>query len=53
MPDYWVSNMTNSEYYAPGFLNLFDVGVRLVLRPVLVYAEVGHTGPKGMKQWKR
>jgi hypothetical protein len=41
MPDYWVSNMPNSEYYAPGFLNLFDVGVRLVLRPVLVYAEVG------------
>jgi len=41
MPDYWVSNMTDSEYYAPGFLNLFDVGVRFVLRPVLVYAEAG------------
>lgn len=41
MPDYWVSNVTNSDYYAPGFLNLFDVGVRLVLQPVLAYAEAG------------
>jgi hypothetical protein len=39
MPDYWVSNMTG--YYAPGFLNLFDVGLRFVIRPILAYAEVG------------
>ena len=39
MPDYWVWNMTG--YYTPGFLNLFDVGVRLVLKPILAYAEVG------------
>jgi len=41
MPDYWVSNMTGSSYYVPGFLNLFDVGARVVLRPVLAYVEAG------------
>ncbi|HVP17571.1 MAG TPA: hypothetical protein VMU36_01145 [Spirochaetia bacterium] len=39
MPDYWVWNATG--YYAPGFLNLFDVGVRFVLRPVLAYGTIG------------
>ena len=51
MPDYWVYNATTYTepytgtttvgYYAPGFLNLFDVGLRFVLRPVLGYVEVG------------
>jgi hypothetical protein len=51
MPDYWVynattyvdpySNQTVYGTYLPGFLNLFDVGVRFVLKPVLLYAEVG------------
>jgi hypothetical protein len=41
MPDYWVSDMTGSSYYVPGFLNLFDVGARVVLRPVLAYVEAG------------
>jgi len=51
MPDYWVYNATtyvdpNTGYtiygqYLPGFLNLFDVGVRFVIKPVLVYGEVG------------
>ena len=51
MPDYWVYQATtytdpysgNWVYgsYLPGFLNLFDVGVRFVLTPVLLYAEVG------------
>jgi len=51
MPDYWVYNATTftdpysgTLYYGtylPGFLNLFDVGVKFYLRPVLVYAEVG------------
>ena len=25
----------------PGFLNTFDVGVRIILRPVVLYAELG------------
>jgi hypothetical protein len=51
MPDYWVYNNTtyvdpNSGYtvqgvLAPGFLNLFDAGLKIVLRPFIVYAEVG------------
>ena len=51
MPDYWVYNATtyvdpvsgqwHYGYYAPGFLNLFDVGLRFVIRPVLAYVEAG------------
>jgi hypothetical protein len=51
MPDYWVYNATSyvdpttGWYYpgsnVPGFLNMFDVGVRLVLRPIIFYAELG------------
>jgi hypothetical protein len=51
MPDYWVYNNTtyvdpNSGYtvqgvLAPGFLNLFDAGLKIVLRPFIIYAEVG------------
>jgi hypothetical protein len=51
MPDYWVYQVTTytnpytgTTTYGtdlPGFLNLFDVGVRFVLKPVLLYAEVG------------
>jgi hypothetical protein len=51
MPAVLVQNMTGhfdektSSYvtgvYAPGFLNLYDAGLRLVLQPFLVYAEVG------------
>jgi hypothetical protein len=51
MPDYWVYNNTtyvdpNSGYlvpgyYVPGFLNLFDIGVKIVLRPFIGYAEIG------------
>jgi len=41
MPDWWVSTMTGSSYYVPGFLNLFDIGARAVLRPVLAYVEAG------------
>lgn len=28
-------------YYRPGFLNLFDAGLRLVLGPIVVLAEIG------------
>jgi hypothetical protein len=44
MPDYWVYSATNSGgngYYAPGFLNLWDVGLKFVLRPIIGYIEVG------------
>ncbi len=51
MPDYWVYNATSyidpvSGYYypgadLPGFLNMFDIGLRFVIRPVLLYAELG------------
>jgi len=51
MPDYWVYDATNYTdpfsgvyhpgYYAPGFLNLIDVGLRFVIKPVLLYGEVG------------
>jgi len=51
MPDYWVYNATsytdptNGYFYpgsdVPGFLNTFDVGVRLYLRPILVYGTIG------------
>ncbi len=51
MPDYWVyqnttyvdpsTGYTVQGLLAPGFLNLFDVGVKIVLRPFIGYAEVG------------
>jgi hypothetical protein len=50
MPDYWVYNnttyvdatgTTHLGYNVPGFLNLFDAGLRIVLRPFMVYAEIG------------
>jgi hypothetical protein len=51
MPDYWVYNATtfidpNTGWYypgadVPGFLNMFDVGVRIVLKPFIFYAEAG------------
>jgi hypothetical protein len=30
-----------SNYTVPGFLNLFDLGVKLYFRPLIVYAEAG------------
>jgi hypothetical protein len=51
MPDYWVYNNTTyvdpssgytvQGYYVPGFLNMFDIGAKIVLKPFMVYAEVG------------
>jgi len=51
MPDYWVYNNTSyvdattgiyhDGYYVPGFLNLFDAGLKIVLRPFILYAEIG------------
>ena len=51
MPAQFISNMTgdwdaaNNVYvdgpYAPGFLNLFDVGIRLIIQPFVLYTEVG------------
>ena len=51
MPDYWVYNNTTyvepssgytiPGYVVPGFLNMFDVGARIVLKPVIAYAEIG------------
>jgi hypothetical protein len=51
MPDYWVYNNTTyvdpvsgyivPGYYVPGFLNMFDVGIKLVIRPFVGYAELG------------
>ncbi len=51
MPNYWVYNATSfvdpvhGSYYpgadVPGFLNLFDVGIKIYLRPFIGYAEIG------------
>ncbi len=51
MPDYWVYNNTTyvdpdtgyivSGYLVPGFLNMFDIGVRFVYRPIIGYVEMG------------
>jgi len=51
MPAFWVEQATSyvdpvtETYYpgfgVPGFLNLYDVGVRFYLRPLIVYAEAG------------
>lgn len=51
MPNYWIEQVTS--YYdvgndtfvpgisQPGFLNLYDVGIRLILQPLEIYATVG------------
>jgi hypothetical protein len=51
LPDYMVYNVTSyvdpnsgyfiPGYYVPGFMNLFDVGLKFYVRPVLGYVEVG------------
>jgi len=51
MPDYWVYNNTTyvdpssgytvQGYLVPGFLNMFDIGVKILLKPFLLYAEAG------------
>lgn len=51
MPDYWVYNNTSyvdpvsgyfySGYNVPGFLNMFDAGIKIVIRPFIGYAEIG------------
>jgi hypothetical protein len=51
MPAYWVTNATTyidptSGYVyngaqVPGFLNTFDIGLRVILRPVVLYGEIG------------
>jgi hypothetical protein len=39
LPDYWVYNYVGVP--VPGFMNLFDVGLKLVLQPIIGYVEVG------------
>jgi hypothetical protein len=41
MPDYWVNSVTNGDENVPGLLNLFDIGAKIVLKPFLLYAEIG------------
>jgi len=50
MPDYWVYNATSyydtlGNFYpgqdVPGFLNTFDVGARIILRPIVIYGTIG------------
>jgi hypothetical protein len=43
MTGYWDPNKQQyvSGPYLPGFLNLYDVGLELMLRPFVIYAEVG------------
>jgi len=51
MPPQLISNMTGywdtnqglyiDGPYAPGFLNLYDIGLRIVLQPFVLYTEVG------------
>jgi hypothetical protein len=43
MTGYWdnVNNVYVSGPYAPGFLNLYDVGLRIVLQPFVIYTELG------------
>jgi hypothetical protein len=35
------TGITYPGYFAPGFLNLYDIGIRLALRPMVGFAEVG------------
>jgi hypothetical protein len=51
MPAFWMEMATTyvdpntglfvPGYRLPGFLNLYDVGIKLVLQPFLMYAEIG------------
>jgi len=43
MTGYWdqVNNVYVDGPYAPGFLNLFDVGLRIILQPLVIYTELG------------
>jgi len=43
MTGYWddATNQYIAGPYLPGFLNLYDAGLELMLRPFLLYAEVG------------
>jgi hypothetical protein len=46
MPVHWVEHATSPDarmpgYQVPAFLNLYDVGLRLALRPFVGYAEIG------------
>jgi len=51
MPNYWIEQVTTTYDAAtatyspgvskPGFLNLYDAGIRLILQPLEVYATVG------------
>jgi hypothetical protein len=46
MPFYWVERATSSAigapgYQSPGFLNLYDIGLRVNLRPFVGYAQIG------------
>jgi hypothetical protein len=51
MPDYWVyqntiyvdpsTGYTSGGILAPGFLNLFDVGLKIAPRPFIAFAEIG------------
>jgi hypothetical protein len=38
---YWDGDVYYAGPYAPGFLNLYDVGLLITLRPFILYAEVG------------
>jgi hypothetical protein len=59
MPAAFISNMTgywdavNNIYvegpYVPGFLNLFDAGLRVIIQPVVLYAELGTNYLKAYK----
>jgi hypothetical protein len=41
LPAWIVANKTDGAFDVPGFLNLYDIGIRLVVRPFLIYAEGG------------
>ena len=41
MTGYWNGDTYVAGPYLPGFLNLYDVGLEFMLRPFLLYAEVG------------
>jgi hypothetical protein len=39
MPPWWV--FSNVDVYRPGFLNLIDLGIRPVIGPIILMAEIG------------
>lgn len=39
MPPWWI--FSNVDIYRPGFLNLIDLGIRPVIGPIILMAEVG------------